>query len=364
MTKLWRNECAAPRKYPGCRREEDVRGDRVPGTRQHVLRVIGDRLMLRVGPDGYETALSASREKDGFHREADERAGLRRARGYASPRDLKAWIERAMRFALSLPRSSSRRAGRQYDTRQRKRPWAGALTPAAERSNARRISPTRPADASPSRVHHGPDDVAHHVAKKSRAGHVDGEQTRDVVICHLRPEDRADRRPRRAPLPAERAEIVLPDQVREAFPHRTQVQRRLDVPRVGGEERRTDRGKVQEVPVLLLRRVAPRVERFRDRFRGEDPDAPGRRAFPPRTIVSRSRLPESAKSATCSRAWTPASVRPAARRRTGSCRIRPSASSITDWIVVPFGCICHPAYAVPAYATVSLTRRIGCIPRK
>ena len=30
----------------------------------------------------------------------------------------------------------------QYDTRQRKRPWGGALTPAAERSRARRISPT------------------------------------------------------------------------------------------------------------------------------------------------------------------------------------------------------------------------------
>ena len=37
------------------------------------------------------------------------------------------------------------------------------------------------------RVHHRPDDVAHHVAKKSRAGHVDGEEPRDVVPCDLRP---------------------------------------------------------------------------------------------------------------------------------------------------------------------------------
>ena len=87
--------------------------------------------------------------------------------------------------------------------------------------------------------------------------------------------------------------------------------------------------------------------------------SPGRSAFPPRTIVSMSRFPESAKSTTCSLAWTPASVRPAARSRTGSWRIRASASSITDWIVVPFGCTCHPAYAVPSYATVSFTRLIG-----
>ena len=44
--------------------------------------VIGDRLMLRVGPKGYETALSRPHARaDGFHGEADERDGLRRARG-------------------------------------------------------------------------------------------------------------------------------------------------------------------------------------------------------------------------------------------------------------------------------------------
>ncbi len=46
----------------------------------------------------------------------------------------------------------------------------------------------------------------------------------------------------------------------------------LDVPRVAGEERRIDRGKVQEIPVLLLRRVAPRVERLRNDGSGEDAD--------------------------------------------------------------------------------------------
>ena len=87
----------------------------------------------------------------------------------------------------------------------------------------------------------------------------------------------------------------------------------------------------------------------------------GRRAFPPWTIVSRSRTPASAKSTTCSRACTPASVRPAARTRTGSCRICASTFSTVAWMVGPFGWTCHPAYAVPSYATVSLTRRTGCV---
>ena len=45
-------------------------------------------------------------------------------------------------WAREIPRSGSRTAAPQYATRQRKRPWEGALTPAAERSRARRISPT------------------------------------------------------------------------------------------------------------------------------------------------------------------------------------------------------------------------------
>ena len=44
--------------------------------------VIGDRLMLRVGPKGYETALSRPHAKPmDFTGKADERDGLRRARG-------------------------------------------------------------------------------------------------------------------------------------------------------------------------------------------------------------------------------------------------------------------------------------------
>src|SRR4030042_4906387 len=43
------------------------------------------------------------------------------------------------------------------------------------------------------RVHHRSDDVAHHVAKKSRAGDVDGDKPGALVPCNLRPEDRADR---------------------------------------------------------------------------------------------------------------------------------------------------------------------------
>ena len=66
--------------------------------------VIGDRLMVRVGPDGYEAALArphvkvmdfAGRPMKGFvFVEPD---------GFASPGDLKAWIARAMQFVLTLP---------------------------------------------------------------------------------------------------------------------------------------------------------------------------------------------------------------------------------------------------------------------
>jgi TfoX/Sxy family transcriptional regulator of competence genes len=66
--------------------------------------VIGDRLMLRVGPDGYEAALSRphSRAMD-FTGRAMKGLVYVEPAGFASPRDLKAWIERAMKFALSLP---------------------------------------------------------------------------------------------------------------------------------------------------------------------------------------------------------------------------------------------------------------------
>ncbi|MBP2676567.1 MAG: methyltransferase [Deltaproteobacteria bacterium] len=66
--------------------------------------VIGDRLMLRVGPKGYESALSRP------HVSAMDFTGRPmkgmvyvEAAGFASPRDLKTWIERAMEFTLSLP---------------------------------------------------------------------------------------------------------------------------------------------------------------------------------------------------------------------------------------------------------------------
>ena len=66
--------------------------------------VIGDRLMLRVGPKGYETALSRShaRAMDFTGRPMKGMVYVEPA-GFASPRDLKTWIERAMEFVLSLP---------------------------------------------------------------------------------------------------------------------------------------------------------------------------------------------------------------------------------------------------------------------
>jgi len=66
--------------------------------------VIGDRLMLRVGPDGYEAALSRShaRPMDFTGRPMKGMVYVEPA-GFASDGDLKTWIERAMEFTLSLP---------------------------------------------------------------------------------------------------------------------------------------------------------------------------------------------------------------------------------------------------------------------
>jgi hypothetical protein len=66
--------------------------------------VIGDRLMLRVGPGGYEAALSQphARPMDFTGRPMKGMVYVEPA-GFASPGDLKVWIGRAMAFTLSLP---------------------------------------------------------------------------------------------------------------------------------------------------------------------------------------------------------------------------------------------------------------------
>jgi len=66
--------------------------------------VIGDRLMLRVGPDGHEAALSRphARPMDFTGRPMKGMVYVEPA-GFASAADLKSWIARAMEFTLSLP---------------------------------------------------------------------------------------------------------------------------------------------------------------------------------------------------------------------------------------------------------------------
>jgi TfoX/Sxy family transcriptional regulator of competence genes len=66
--------------------------------------VIADRLMLRVGPKGYEAALSRPHVKvmDFTGRPMKGMVYVEPA-GFASPGDLKAWTEKAMAFTLSLP---------------------------------------------------------------------------------------------------------------------------------------------------------------------------------------------------------------------------------------------------------------------
>ena len=66
--------------------------------------VIGDRLMLRVGPDGYEAALSHPHAKPmDFTGRPMKGMVYVEPEGFTSPRDLKTWIEKAMEFVLSLP---------------------------------------------------------------------------------------------------------------------------------------------------------------------------------------------------------------------------------------------------------------------
>lgn len=66
--------------------------------------VIGNRIMLRVGPKGYDAALSLphAMPMDFTGRSMKGMVYVEPA-GFASPRDLKAWVERATGFALSLP---------------------------------------------------------------------------------------------------------------------------------------------------------------------------------------------------------------------------------------------------------------------
>jgi TfoX/Sxy family transcriptional regulator of competence genes len=66
--------------------------------------VIGDRLMLRVGPGGYEAALVRphARPMDFTGRPMKGLVYVDPA-GFASTGDLKEWIAKAMEFSLSLP---------------------------------------------------------------------------------------------------------------------------------------------------------------------------------------------------------------------------------------------------------------------
>jgi TfoX/Sxy family transcriptional regulator of competence genes len=104
------DEAVAKRVRDALGKTQDVVEKRMFGGIAFMLRgnmccgVIGDRLMLRVGPKGYETALSRphARSMDFTGRPMKGLVYVEPA-GFASAGDLKAWIARAMEFALSLP---------------------------------------------------------------------------------------------------------------------------------------------------------------------------------------------------------------------------------------------------------------------
>ena len=66
--------------------------------------VIGDRLMVRVGPDGYRGALSRPHaEPMDFTGRPMKGFVYVEPAGFASAGDLKEWISRGLEFARSLP---------------------------------------------------------------------------------------------------------------------------------------------------------------------------------------------------------------------------------------------------------------------
>ncbi len=66
--------------------------------------IVGDELMLRVGPDAYEACLAEphAREMDFTGRTMKGMIYVA-AEGLAEDEDLEAWVERALAFASSLP---------------------------------------------------------------------------------------------------------------------------------------------------------------------------------------------------------------------------------------------------------------------
>ena len=109
-TRMAYDEAVAKRVRNALGKTPDIVEKRMFGGIAFMLRgnmccgVIGDRLMLRVGAKGYETALSRPHAKpmDFTGRPMKGLVYVEPA-GFASPRDLKKWIEKAMEFALSLP---------------------------------------------------------------------------------------------------------------------------------------------------------------------------------------------------------------------------------------------------------------------
>jgi len=104
------NEAVAMRVRRTLGKTPDVVEERMFGGIAFMVRgnmccgVIGDRLMLCVGPDGYEAALSRPHAKpmDIKGKPMKDMVCVEPA-GFASSGDLKGWITWAMLFALSLP---------------------------------------------------------------------------------------------------------------------------------------------------------------------------------------------------------------------------------------------------------------------
>ena len=100
--------------------------------------IVKDELMLRVGPDGYDDALAQphAREMD-FTGRALKGMIYVACEGFEEDEDLAAWLERAARFAESLPSKSAKKraaAGKKKKAAAKKKAGAKKKSGARKKS--------------------------------------------------------------------------------------------------------------------------------------------------------------------------------------------------------------------------------------
>ena len=102
-----------------------------------VCGIVGDELMLRVGPDAYEACLAEphAREMD-FTGRAMRGMIYVATEGFAEDEDLEAWVERGLVFARSLPAKKTRKKSARKKKAAKKKSAKKATKKAAKKAPA------------------------------------------------------------------------------------------------------------------------------------------------------------------------------------------------------------------------------------